>query len=172
MFGVNGGGQLQRELSPIKDQDGDQNGMNLQNGFDYTDADLSTTYLTPPSSTNLSSTSPTDSFRPDTASTGFDFDPSQQPPYTPNGPLPIPTFSFGTNPSVMTRPLQMSDEQAAMLMEMQNRGRMDSMPSVNTFTIEGTNTAADGSEWPGDWGFALDRLAPDGFDPDIRRASA
>lgn len=61
------------------------------------------------------------------------------------------------------------EEQNNMWLEMQGRGRLGSIASINTFTTEGATTA-DGSDY--DWNSAGCLVEPEGFDPDLRRASA
>lgn len=169
------GQQVGRELGPIKDVSPEApNVAHLpQDGFVFSEpSDLSTTYLTPPSSTYLPSTSPSTYLPSDGSSTIYDFgiDQSQFPPYTPNGPLPNPSFSFGSAPQSVPAPMLATDEQVNMYYNMQNRGRLGSIASIGTYTTDGGATA-DGSDW--DWsGVAPPQVDMDGFDPDTRRASA
>ena len=153
-----------RELSPIKDHDGEVDPLH-QSKFAFDETDFSTTYLTPPASTYLpSNTSPTSYFAPDSGSTVYDYpiEPSQQSPFTPSGPLPNPTFSFGSGPT-QRRSVSMSGEEA-LLMAMQPRDRVGSMASINSTTTDGA--IENGSDFGNDW------LGLDGFDPETRRASA
>ena len=156
-----------RELSPIKDHDGEVD-TSRQSEFAFDETDFSTTYLTPPASTYLpSNISPTSCFAPDSGSSvyGYPLEPTQQSPFTPSGPLPNPAFSFGSG-LMQRRSVSMSGEEA-LLMSMQSRDRVASMVSINSTTTDDApeNVSDSGNRW----------LAPSGlerFDPDTRRASA
>jgi len=156
-----------RELSPIKDHDGEHPSLANSEHFYFPDAsDMSATFLTPPSSTYMPSHSPSTFLGSDSSAGTFDFGTDAMP-FTPNGPLPQPGFSFGSAAPV---PPPMSvEEQNNMWMAMQGRGRLGSIASINTFTTEGATTA-DGSEW--EWPASAGLVEPEGFDPDLRRASA
>lgn len=145
----------QRELSPIKDHDGDIDPALRTMSFGQSD------YLSVPD-----------------ASMGYSLNPGM--PFSPNSPLPNPTFSFGGTPSGTTpidpqleqsggsTPTTSSDPQHALFLALQ-RGRLGSIASINstgTTATDGTTTA-DGSDI-GDWASFI----PPGFDPDVRRASA
>jgi hypothetical protein len=157
-------GPTDRGLSPIKDHDVDYSGQ--AENYATQDPDLSSDYLTPPHSSYLTNASPSlYSYDPALSGT-FDYTGEGQiPPNTPNGPLPNPSFSFGTAPMAN----QSGDVPPAAFTEMQARGRLGSIASINTYTTEGT-TGQDGSEW--DWnGMFEPAQGVDGFDPS-RRASA
>ncbi|WRT64840.1 uncharacterized protein IL334_001776 [Kwoniella shivajii] len=162
-----------RGLSTIKDDD-----STIEQVFYDQDTDFSTTYITPPSSTyDPSSMSPI-SFLP-TDSTGYD----QSIPFSPNSPLPNPSFSFGGD----GHQIPVLDEaeaarQQQLFFAFQQRGRMGSIASINTYTTDnGNGTDVDDSTL-GDWitseaitgaGQQVEgQEGPDGFDPDARRASA
>lgn len=158
-------GRPNRRLTPIKDHDGE---AHSQSGLVFGDADLSTTYLTPPSSTyRPSNTSPTSYLPPDSGSMMYDYplDPSQQSPFTPNAPLPNPTFSFGSG--AMQRHSISFKEDQSPYMAMRQRARIGSMASITASTTDGgmENGSDFGQDWMGPSG--MDR-----FDPDARRASA
>lgn len=166
------GAPVARGLGPIKDASPEAPGTaHLPNdGFIFPEgSDLSTTYLTPPSSTYLPSASPS-TFLPSDGSSAFDFGVDQTfAPYTPNGPLPNPSFSFGSATQSAIPSVNMAtDEQANMYYNMQNRGRLGSIASINTYTTDAGT--ADGSDW--DWSGVAPPLDLDGFEPDARRASA
>ena len=151
----------ERALSPIKDQDADYQ----VEGFTFPEADHTTSYLTPPSSTYLSSAGNNTFSNTDSSFGSFELGQDGQifvPPYTPNGPLPNPGFSFG---SVVPQPIG----EGVAFAEMQPRGRLGSIASINTMTTDGTTTV-DGQDWDWTTGFAMPEV--DGFDPDVRRASA
>jgi hypothetical protein len=169
-------GRTTRELSPIKDHDGQ--GPDGRPAFSFGETDFTSTYLTPPDTSYMpSSVSPTSYISSDGTSLYEMFDPSsgatRTAPFTPNAPLPNPTFSFG-DAAQFVPPPQMTDEEAAraqgLFMTMQQRGRIGSMASINTFTTDEGNTTeneegANGEYLPG-------QLTPEGFHPDVRRASA
>jgi len=164
-----GNGRTRRELSPIKDHDGDHAEARHQLNFVFGDTDFSTTYLTPPSSTYLpSNTSPTSYLPPDSGSMVYDYslDPSQHAPFTPNGPLPNPTFSFGSGST--DGPSNSGTDDHSVWMSMQPRVRMGSLASINTFTTDG-GVPDSGSDFGQDW---MTPPGTEGFDPDARRASA
>jgi hypothetical protein len=171
--------RMTRELSPIKDQDPESalglGNVSPQDGIMFNSNDLSTTYLTPPTSSYLPNATSNTFFSTDGSMNGgyssysIDSATSSLPPFTPNAPLPNPGFSFGSTPDSAQQPQsQGADDQAAMFFaQMQSRGRMGSIASINTYTTDGGTTEA-GSEWGSDWNV----MGPEGFDPDLRRASA
>lgn len=95
-------------------------------------------------------------------------------PFAPNSPLPNPSFSFGTTPSsdsvqTSASSTPVGDDPQAIFMALQ-RGRLGSIASVNSVTSVASTVTEGTTEGGSDlepWQFA-----PDGFDPDIRRASA
>lgn len=95
-------------------------------------------------------------------------------PFAPNSPLPNPSFSFGTTPSTDSVSTSASstpvgDDPQAIFMALQ-RGRLGSIASVNSVTSVASTVTEGTTEGGSDlepW-----QYAPDGFDPDIRRASA
>ncbi|KAK6903822.1 hypothetical protein I203_107330 [Kwoniella mangroviensis CBS 8507] len=192
---------LPRELGTIKDDDSVQNGM-IINGqqqqhviYDQ-DTDFTGTYITSPSTSYGPSTSMSPmSFLPTDSSTGSVFDPSI--PFSPNSPLPNPSFAFGTEghqqqSQQMHHQIPILNEaeaarQQQLFLAFQQRGRMGSIASVGTYTTDNGNTTDLEDAGLGDWinqdntngigaavnlGEGQGQEGPDGFDPDARRASA
>lgn len=152
-----------RELSPIKDHDAELHHSDNENHF--ADTDFATTYLTPPSSTYHPTTSPVTSYFADSGSSAFDF---SQPiePFTPNAPLPNADFSFGISQGLASG----LPDQDSIFATMQQRSRIGSIASIDTFTTDGARN--DGSEFGFEWaGLGLETDL-EGFHPDARRASA
>jgi len=187
------GNNANRELSPIKDH---EDGLGSSNLFVFPEStDLATTYLTPPSSTYLPTPSGA-TYLSDSSSASYDL---ENVPFTPAGPGPAPGFSFGSagTSSASSMPpvgeAGSAQQQQIAWMEMQPRGRLGSIASVETYTTDGGATV-DGisegwSEWmgaglaqlqqqqqhqPGANGFSGGLLGADlaGFNPEARRASA
>jgi hypothetical protein len=158
-----------RELSPIKDHDGEGD---IRPTFAFGETDFATTYVTPPSSTYL----PSAYVGADGSSLYDMFDgtdgASGSAPFAPNAPLPNPTFSFGAPTPADPGAQMLSEDEAAraqaQFMQMQQRGRIGSMASINTFTTDGGTT--ENEDGPSEW--MSGQLAPEGFHPDARRASA
>ena len=125
-----------RELSPIRDH------AEYQESKDISQLDLSF----------ASSTYPDTGSQPEPASYQGHYG---------AGPLPNPTYSFGSAHAPQSM-FMSNEQQMAIFMEMQNRGRLGSMASTNTF---GTGEGSDWSDFTG-------LQDADGFDPDARRASA
>lgn len=157
---INGTMGQQRELSPIKDQDADIDPALRNMSFGQSD----TSYLSVPDPSS---------------SLSFSLNPGL--PFSPNSPLPNPTFSFGGTPTDAPSLEQLdpsgrstpttNDPQHALFLALQ-RDRLGSIASVNSTGTTATDatattTTADGSD-NGDWASFI----PPGFDPDVRRASA
>jgi hypothetical protein len=157
-----------RELSPIKDQDHDSD---IDPALRASGAGVGV-FVTPPGIDQSLLNMQHDSHLQ------YQLNPNGLP-FSPNSPLPNPTFTFGGTPSgpinhdsghtsMSTTPvLSGSGSDQALFMALQ-RGRLASLASVNSVTSNATDATStcDGSD--GDWG----PLNPPGFDPDIRRASA
>lgn len=161
-----------RELSPIRDHDTEAVPA-FQRTFPVGETDFSTTYLTPLSSTYLpNSVAPTAYFP-------VPFDVSSQVVnlFAPNAPLPNPAFSFGS-PAEGWQVSPTDEDLArspAMFLALQDRNRVDSITSVNTYTTESGNTAGEGSDFgASDWAqiAAGHDMGPEAFASDNRRASA
>ncbi|WVR04565.1 hypothetical protein IAU60_001572 [Kwoniella sp. DSM 27419] len=150
-----------RELSPIKDHDLEGNQLFLDGD------DMNATFVTPPSSIyNTSNLSPISFLATD--STGYD--PSL---FSPASPLPNPAFSFGGDLSAHAPVLDEAEaaRQQQLFLAFQQRGRMGSIASINTYTTDnGNGTDQEEGNIP-EWSLS-GQEAPDGFDPDTRRASA
>jgi hypothetical protein len=169
-----GGARRIRELSPIKDHDHDHDvdfpelslndpvpsGSEVNNSnyiFGSQPLDFTTTYLTPPNSTYVPTTSPS-SYLPDTGSTtsGFNFGSAganeagsgEGVPFTPVGPGPNPGFSFGTSMGAAP-PTGGGDD---IWHGVPDRVRVGSLASIGTFTTDGTlgTDNYSGSDWG--WG--------------------
>lgn len=157
-----------RELSPIKDQDHDSD---IDPSLRGSGAGVGV-YITPPGIDQSLLHMPHESHLQ------YQLNPGGVP-FSPNSPLPNPTFSFGGTPSgpiatdsghtsISTTPvLDKVDPQHALFMALQ-RGRLASLASANSVNSNATDATStgDGSdhEWP--------PFIPPGFDPDTRRASA
>lgn len=164
-----------RELSPIRDHDGELD-PSLRGS-------VPATYVTGPSSTYANSMSGFLSVPEPDLGLSYTLNPGLPGvPFSPNSPLPNPTFSFGGAPSsghstpggpgslsISTDGVSMdkSDSQQQALFMALQRGRLGSIASVNsvntTVTDGGTENGSE-LDWPS--------FMPQGFDPDIRRASA
>lgn len=158
-----------RELSPIKDQD-----------YEIDPAlrgQVPMTFVTPPQ--NGFSSAQGHLALPGTAESSLTYTLNPGMPFTPNSPLPNPSFSFGGTPADTTAQMPnvgvwgdksgmaQPDTQQDLFMALQ-RGRLGSIASVNSVATNGTEGTA--TEYGSDveWG----SMMPPGFDPDIRRASA
>jgi len=92
-----------------------------------------------------------------------------------DGPLPNPAFHFGAAPQIQSTPAQTSNYGSMgppddAFTQMQNRNRIGSIASINTFTSE---TSAVSNDWNVDeFHFTPDSIGMPGFDFDARRASA
>jgi len=157
--GNGNGNNANRELSPIKDH---EDGYGSVNHFVFPDpSDLTTTYLTPPSSTYLP-TSSAATYLSDASSASFDL---ENAPFTPDGPGPNPSFSFGSvgTGSETSMPvigeadsgahgqLDTMTQQHIAWMDMQPRVRLGSIASIETYTTDGGTTVDGGSDGWNDW---------------------
>ncbi|KAK4685006.1 hypothetical protein P7C73_g5152, partial [Tremellales sp. Uapishka_1] len=168
-----GNGRGIRELSPIKDLDAEGEHRHSQTEFSFDEnQDVPINYLTPPSSAYLSTdTSPTSSLQPGSYhQTIFDssLNPAQTLPFSPNSPYPNPAFSFGAPSPQHCDNAETAQAQA--LYAAFRQGRLGSLASVMTNETD-TGSASDyGHHLSGDW--LPNGNEPDGFIPDMRRASA
>lgn len=165
-------GRATRELSPITDNDTEATqSVNTSQPapFMLSESDFSTTYLTPPSSTyNPSSAagrspgSPPTSMSSGSGQIGaYPYPPPASEPYTPIGPLPDASYSFGKNAMFGMGPVQTEEEikrAQAIYLSMQERGRLGSLASINTWTTDETaGTAEEGDTGSGgEGGFSFD----------------
>ncbi|WWC86983.1 uncharacterized protein L201_001864 [Kwoniella dendrophila CBS 6074] len=172
---------LPRELGTIKDDDVAHHILDSddqQQVFLDPESDFTGNYMTPQSSAYDPSTSISPvAFLPN----GAPYNPSMA--FSPNAPLPNPSFSFGTEGHQQPQHhVPILDEaeaarQQQLFLAFQQRGRMGSIASINTYTTDNGNNTDLEDNGLGDWitqdlNGATGQEELDGFDPESRRSSA
>lgn len=162
-------------LEPIKDHDHEAStGVDPNTPYDFVQTPFSDGFLSA-TGQMLPRASPTTYAPPDVAQA---YDIGGAIPGLATGPLPSPSFSFGGPAVRQDMQPQLTDDEAArtqaFYMAIQQRGRMGSIASINTFTTEGATTEGESvgtsTEWlppPADG-----RDSPSALVSQSRRASA